>query len=765
VGIVQRSIARTFSELRRSLGMEHWVFLFVLVAIGWTIVRTVVASTAPRTDLTFSGARDETSSLIRNRGSKSFAIPVGARASHNARAFTLDTMALTGDTMELATLAKGGFLRDQIESFNDAAIRDAWEPVLLRGESGTGAASSRSLLRLARTDDGSHVVSARLNPSALIVLAPGSESEGTLLRTAGEERQAATIGPRSEALLGGVAGQPPEGECRAKVVTATERLMYCGSLAGFDVNRRFDLRVVSPAGGLSTGPLTISRENGERLWVDGVPASGQVSVRSGQLVFAPRFGARAFSTVDLTRLAGRQWINGRSAYQLTAHGSLRHFARAGRVITPPRGESQVTLSLDAELTRELDASIREFVADNVNYIDQMSVVIADIGSGELKTVAESTDDDQPLIAFEPMLLGSMSKPMTAAAILSQQPALAALEVTRTDDRIATVRGLSLSVPLGNPANGCSETITFDLFLQCSSNQFAAELLIASLQESAGKEAIVRNGRVETELLERSALASGLLALFDDADVEAERTIGRSSRLWQRDTIANPRVDAIPRDASMLPWVSRPWFVHADSAGIPLDWLARFAIGGWENRWTPIGAVEAYSRIATDRRVHLSVQQQGSNDVKRFSAVFPNGARAFRQVRRGLALAASDGTARGLGTRLAAATGANDSLVVLAKTGTLNEASTVEEEDGVFLKALGLVAGYPSGAVDGAPLRCGLSVVVYLQFRDDWIERTGLPRSSRLPDLHLQFARGPLADAMGRLWKRSGPCGASRGPKP
>jgi hypothetical protein len=357
----------------------------------------------------------------------------------------------------------------------------------------------------------------------------------------------------------------------------------------------------------------------------------------------------------------------------------------------------------------------------------------------------------------------MSKPLIAAAILSRQPEMADLSVVRGARMLDSVAGLRLRVPLGNPANGCPATITFEVFLECSSNQYAAEFLLTSLQRSAGRQTLAPRGRVPDTVLESSALSEGILSLFDDAVVSSDGPLVRSARLWQRDS-APPLVDAVPRDQSLRPHLSRPVFMQPDSGGVPVDLLARFAIGGWENRWTLVGALEAYARIATDRRVHLTVLPPPVAAAKAAPAAASGGPRvpaeaasAYRSVRRGLQLVARSGTAAGLDTAMRGLGSTPAPLAVLAKTGTLNEDAERVGDSGVFLKSLAVLVGMPEAETDGAPLRCGLGMIVYLQFRQDWREVQHLPEGSKLPDLHRAFAMGELSRTLHSYWKRSEPC--------
>ena len=58
----------------------------------------------------------------------------------------------------------------------------------------------------------------------------------------------------------------------------------------------------------------------------------------------------------------------------------------------------------------------------------------------------------------------------------------------------------------------------------------------------------------------------------------------------------------------------------------------------------------------------------------------------------------------------------DSLVVLAKTGTLNEVTSRSNDD-VYLKSLAVVVGKRARGNSGA-LRCGVVAILHLEFRQD-----------------------------------------------
>jgi hypothetical protein len=422
------------------------------------------------------------------------------------------------------------------------------------------------------------------------------------------------------------------------------------------------------------------------------------------------------------------------------------------------------VALDARLTQSIDARIDDFSGRQAGYLEAVTVLVADVRTGEVRAISQSRPrEGSPLRAFEPVLLGSMVKPILAAAMLSQDPGLADLTVRWSGPEVSNVAGVELEVPFRNPLNGCAETIDFSAFLRCSSNEYAVSLLFRSIQRSAGRQGIASNGVIATELLEHTSLTNGLLALFDDADVVSVRTPGRSSRIWQTGAnagLARP----VPSDRTLHPWVSRPWLIYPESRGTSADWLARFAFGGWENRWTLLGAAEAYARIATARDVQLTLHVQ-ANGAAPFAPAGERASAAFRAVRDGLRQVGESGTARGLTPVLRTIGPDTDSLVVLSKTGTLNEITSRPQDDDVFLKSLALVVGRPTDRAPAAELECGLVVISYFEFRQDWRSATAAAPGAVLPELHRDFAAIELAPALREAWGRLEVCPARPAPAP
>ena len=82
------------------------------------------------------------------------------------------------------------------------------------------------------------------------------------------------------------------------------------------------------------------------------------------------------------------------------------------------------------------------MAAHQGLLSQMAVVVLDVRTGEVKAIAEPArvSDDEPLLSFEPILVGSVVKPIMAAAILARRPALGMLTVPYAGDTVTEVAG-------------------------------------------------------------------------------------------------------------------------------------------------------------------------------------------------------------------------------------------------------------------------------------------------------------------------------------
>ena len=725
----------------------------LLAAVGgfvfFTMCMTYVATRpdANRHDLTYAGATDELSAWLRANGPDAIARVTPASVRIGAQNVVVDTLELVADTTREPGLAVGGFVRDQIAEYNDQAIRNT---VLARTRGRAwaragGTSGGVSLLRTVAVDGGRRLSDA-VDPYAIVIRSPHAEGDWREVRTVDWRSDLALVG------LQGTVALAPGAESRSHVTfngndctvrrSAPRYLFYCASSLGADAERFFDFGLqVNAAGRGATGYAYRQSD----VWLNGRRVSfGRRALSGGDVLNVPRLGSALLTVADQGTLAAEQWINGRRRFTEGDLGTLSIFGSAGRTSAGSRRDPLV-VSFDGAFAADLEAAASAFTSANGDALTRMAVVVLDIRTGEVRAIAEPgrRHDDEPLLSFEPILVGSAAKPMIAAAILSEQPQLAELRLPYAGDEVTSVAGAPLQVPFDNERNGCRGDIDFDSFIRCSSNQYAAELLVRSLERNGYRPST--GTIVPRAVLERSGVGTGLAEAFD-VDAFGGRTRGRDALYWNPDTSAATGAGAVI-NRGLIPWESRPWIVFPDSAGTRVDWLARYAFGGWENRWTLLGMAQAYARIASGRAVQANFIHRPSQGVRAFDTLGAKTAAAMARVRQALAQVPVNGTAAGLAQRLARTAGSP--ITVLAKTGTLNESGPA----GHF-KALALAMGPAANANARAPLTCGLVMVSYFEFSDDWAARRG---TRALPPVHVDFAAGPLQGVLAQHWRQIVSC--------
>jgi hypothetical protein len=741
----------------RSRPLELTLLLAAAGAMSVTIDATAAVALrdrAPR-DLTFGDAADELSRMLSAGGTDRIGRLERARLMWGSDTAFVDTIRVATDSLAEPSFAKGGFLHDQVALYNDYAIRQAVVGARQRDGRMRAVSEGPSFFRSIWTDDGARRLSERPNPSALAIRSPYAEGGWREVRTADWSRNPGLLGYDGEVAL---RADTAAGEFRARINgrqcdvkrQPPKQLMYCRSTLASDASVFYDFGFElypGPNGGAFSSAFPYRQR---QIWMNGSSrVFGRQAVKGGDVFDVQWIGPFMLSSADWGTLAAEQWINGRPTFANEQLGTLSFFSRAGRS-TPVQSASAAPLVLgfDATLARDLDRESRRFLAANERLLARLAVVVLDVRTGEIKAIAEParTSNDEPLLSFEPLLVGSVVKPIVAAAVLTRQPSLADLRLSYAGDSVRSVSGIPLSIVFGNGANGCTGDIDFSAFLRCSSNQYAAELLIRSLQRDGFAASSRPGALVPRNVLEASSVATGLAEAFD-VDAYAERNRGRLSLYWNAAGAATPDAVATTNDRSLVPWESRPWIIFPDSAGTRVDWLARYAFGGWENRWTLLGLAQAFSRIATDRNVQATFMHSSlaARSGPLFAPAPPAAASAFAKVRGALRQVANDGTAGGLADRLRATI--KEPVVVLAKTGTLNE-------DAGKLKSLAIVVGRAARDDPSAPITCGLVAISYFEFFDTWTSRRG-PAS--LPRVHLDFANGAFSEVIGRHWTRVSGC--------
>ena len=747
---------RELGSLIRARPLELGLLSIAIVSVGLTMAATAAVALAGRSprDLTFNEAADELSRMLGSAGAERIGRLERATIAFGDDTALVDTIRVSVDSLAEPSFAKGGFLSDQVALYNDHAIRQAIASAVQDRPART-VSEGPSFFRSVWTEGGTRRLSERTNPSALSIRSPYAEGGWREVRTADWSRNPGLLGYDGEIALppdtavGGFLARINGRQCEVKR-EPPRQLMYCRSVLASDARVFYDFGFEvypGPNGGAFSSAFPYRQRE---IWVNGHARTfGRQAVKGGDVFDVQWIGPFMLSSTDWGTLAAEQWINGRPTFANQPLGTLSFFSRAGRAA--PLGSANATplvLGFDATLARDLDREARRFLAANQRQLARMAVVVLDARTGEVKAIAEPAreSNDEPLLSFEPVLVGSVVKPIVAAAILSRQPSLANLRLDYAGDTVRGVAGVPLVTAFANGANGCSGDIDFSAFLRCSSNQYAAELLIRSLERDGFAARTDRGAVVPRRILEASSVATGLAEAFD-VDAYAERNRGRLSLYWNAVGASIPDAVAMTNDRSLVPWESRPWIVFPDSAGTRVDWLARYAFGGWENRWTLLGLAQAFARIATDRNVQATFMHSAlaSGSGSAFRPAAPAVASAFARVRVALREVADDGTAGGLATRLRGAI--QQPVIVMAKTGTLNE-------DTGKLKSLAIAVGRASREEPNAPLACGLVAVSYFEFVDTWASRRG--RVS-LPRVHLDFATGPFADVLGRHWTRVSGC--------
>lgn len=734
----------------RSNVLESALLLIAFFAIGLAMYKTVeVGMAGDRTqDLTFAGTTAELERTLSSNGA--------ARIGHLDRAAIVigndtvvaDTIVVAVDSTTEPAVAAGGFIRDQVALYNDHAVRDAVLSLVDTSDVVAAPSDGATLLRTTLNDEGQRILSDRPSASGLVIRSPYAEDSWREVRTADWRSSPGLLGYDGELLLSteqsaNVFNARLNGRDCSVSREIPHYYLYCQSALAQGVNRFYDFGfdVQASASGGTFGNAGPYRQRS--VWMNGrAQTFGQRHVAGGDVIELQALGPFMLSSADWGTLASEQWINGRATFANQRLGTLGFFASAGRSSSPAAssGTGPVVLGFDASLASDLDREARHFMREHGRMLAQLAVVILDVRTGEVKAISEPArrNDAAPLLSFEPILVGSAVKPIMAAAILSRRPGLAELRVPYEGDTVTSVAGVALRKGFANEANGCGAQIGFDDFIRCSSNEYAAELMLRSLQQD-GWSPRENPSMIPRKLLEQSSIASGLADVFD-VDAYGGRTSGRLSLYWGPDTAA-----AAAHDRSLLPYESRPWLLFPDSGGTRVDWIARYAFGGWENRWTLLGLAQAYARIATGRDVQATFLHSTTNHG--FKEASSAASDAFARVRAALREVPVNGTAAGLSAKLDAAI--KDPIIVMAKTGTLNESTA-----GGKIKSLAVAMGRPASDARDAAITCGLVAVTYFEFADDHRAKS---EHAALPRIHRDFAEGPLADVLSRQWSRVSGC--------
>ena len=435
---------------------------------------------------------------------------------------TFDTLA--ADPTVYPSLEPGGFLHDEIDRFN-AFQRERLDAVR-RGRLTGGAvmdlraSENPSIFRTeiraiddARGERDSIVLAERAVPYGLRVPSPFDAARLVAVTTREWSRSLGWIsakGAQSVRANGRVPGVPP---CPFRAVKDS---VYVECTAPGSPFAQLVLRFPDRLGETGTATLFTS----ERTLYDGaqLPARRTVPIATGGMF---QFHSRALAGPRRTRaepvilewtlggtLGGTQWINGRIRWQPSVSRMspfVRQLASAagfGASVDLEAGRN-IPLSLDEQFTDDLQGELDAFTGHTNQHattgakataphvqasdIAFATIVLASAKTGEILGVAEygppSAGGGSWLL--KPVNVGSAIKPLLAAAVLTQRPELATLEVRNDATTMYDVWGLPLGKPFEAGASCPLGWIGLRQFLSCSSNRFSAALVAAGLSPASG----------------------------------------------------------------------------------------------------------------------------------------------------------------------------------------------------------------------------------------------------------------------------------------
>jgi len=769
-----------------------WVGVETVRASGDTGVREGLdyrAFLAALDDLT-EGAGDSTLLAVR---------PVEERVGRQVLRY--DTLEIIADVEAFPAFLEGGFLHEQVQIYNRfqrervalARVDPEWFGRLL--------AYNPSIFRPYRRGDGSTGLSRAASAWSLRVRSPLEGDWSGEVLASDVHRGQGLLSPRLAVslrkpvrLVRDVDGRRQRCEF---VPRSLEVQAYCLSEERIP---QATFRLASDGG---TPDWAVA--GWDDLWVDGrrVRAGDSVGIRTGTVLRVNPLEPVVLGEFWEGVLSSRQWINGRMRRRTDLPPPLDLFSPLGWDPYTPDGEvsstASIRLSVRGEASADLTSRMAAFLREEVRLpLDFGVMVLARIPDGEIIAVAEVGDrrNRGRSSLLERMAPGSAVKPILAAAILSERPELAKLEIPARSGPVSSVLGLppvpsrrAFHTTLNCPAPG-NGRIDLRYFLRCSNNEYAASLLVAGLAD-AGVEGRGRidagtflpDGRtVPRSLLLRSPFSTGMNRLFDlPTDPVIADSMGRSRKVWDGLRFSDGSAVEVPYE--LLPSQSRPALLApGPSDGTELGLLYRYAYGAWENQWNILDLTTAFARVVTDRRIQLrffpppgeggraggaggspgsgswgeggtGAGASAPTERSNRSRTEPDGEDMglssqpwYEDFLAGLQDVAEDGTASGLARRWR-----QDGIPgrVLAKTGTLAEAGEPGPTDDLFAKSLLFAVGDPQDGAAG-PMGCGLVGGLYIRFARG-------PEEGNLPSYQVQLAREVLGGFLRERWRELTGC--------
>ena len=681
----------------------------------------------------------------------------------------IDTLAVVADTLVMPSFERGAYLRDEVERFNAFEIRraefGARDPELFTYLEGRNP----SIFRVRDT-----IVETAAAAWNLRVPPPngGRWREHLLARDA--KLRIGLVGPNqvipldTDSRLEVEVGEGTQ-TCEFRV-EGDDIVVFCESDQPIPQLTFRGIAAISAPTEQLPGGYVVAGWELLRVDDEAVRQGDSIMLTGGEIIEIAPLPPLKYGVYWSGALSARSWSNGRSRRWREERMPLDVLSRLGATGLP-RETGDIRLSVDAEASLALTSELGTFLetwADEP--LDFAVAMVADISTGEILSLGEvgARRESGRGAILQNLVPGSTFKPMLAAAVLSERPELASLRIPARGAAVRCVaempclperQAFDTRLYCEYPASGY---VDLEYFLRCSSNEFAATLMARAI----GDPSVLNGYIVPREALTRSRVSVGMNSLYavqgDPAGVPVDPTILNANRftpgfwrgVWHQEGNNEVSLPEIEFPRSVRPDRSSPILLSSiASEGTSLSLLYRWSIGAWENRWTLPDLVQSFGRVVTDTELTLTVGLMTDHDVsgpfdwlggpyRRLELRGPDND-WYPTILRGLRRVGEDGTAPGLNRALGSiAAQGEPALVAYSKTGTLNE-----RRDHLFVKAILFAVGEP--APDEASLGCGFTGAVYVKWRD-FSERS-------LPDVPVDFAKGPMRDHLEQLWRKYPPC--------
>jgi hypothetical protein len=727
-----------------------------------------------------------------------------------------DTLAIV-DTSQSPSLRDGGFVADQVQRYNTIQhrrVRDVRHRFARRGVNLGPVVDLREKenpsvfrTRIRFVDDSSgdryrSTLSSRAATTGMRVASPFESRREVMITARRAPERFAFVGLDTTVTLAG-RGTTPGGRRGCAFLVRQDS-------AGIQCRKPGSARpeiLMALDGRGRPGRMTMFRR--DSVFYDGrmVSPGHPLSIRRGGLFRLPsRILGQPGEPMALEQtvsgiLAGTQWVNGRVTWRQNPDWdtpiarqlvSASGFGLMSALSTP----RVVPLSLDEQLSRELQAALESFIREQPQARDLAFAVgvIANLSSGEILAAPEVNHRyaDAPSSVLRSVNVGSAIKPLLAAATLVSLPELASLQIHNEGGRVGELWGYPLSSDFETGARCPLGWIDLRRFLECSSNVYAASLVSAALQPRSNRRLALENrpgaafrlsARAEShrqprlplepdlaihpESLFASVLSHGLDDLFGlTTSLEEARVDNGDSTVWDGLTDLAGNAVNVPRGL----WSERSRVgLVVQGRRSTLRRLAAVAIGAGEARLTPIDLTQAFGRLVSDRSLVLRfvpadtgaapAPSQGLR-AERWYPIFIAGLRGVGET----------GTAAGAGALVRRVVGPN--VAFFGKTGTLNSpgSSSRRAPDTVITKGNAAAGPDEVTSVDpvvattlvfaignvpregGAALSCGVVGTIYFRLNRE---------VDRVDPLATAFANQRLWPVLRKHWGRLGVCPAPK----